>query len=68
MGKTLYGGIRGGEGVTIPLNVMADTKISDTSGKSRTIPEIHEGNLVTIDYIPEASGALKATTLIISPN
>lgn len=52
-------------GVTVPIKVTADTKISDTSGKSKTLAEVHEGITGTINYFPEASGQLEAKTLII---
>lgn len=52
-------------GAAWPVRVTSETKIADTSGKSQTLSEVREGIKGTIQYTPEPTGDLKATTITI---
>lgn len=53
--------------VTFPVEVKADTKITDFAGKTKTLFDIKAGMQGTIRYSPGPLGEPKATAIIIAP-
>jgi len=66
--KRVFISTEGEQGQTVyPMEVSSDTKIFDDKGRIKTLTDIKAGTKVTVQYIPEPEGWLKALSITQIP-